>query len=257
MTLKYVGEGLKGDQGLTRGNKALMDAAITGEPVDVFFDCGDIQLPHGEHRRFEKHFLAGGQWRVVAHEYRYVAAERRKLWRFTLVPVNEVTRQTLQAIFFDGAPAFERLLKRFAKVRQDLYQDFGHILKARDSIAGHLGEYFAVKQFNTHFPTKPLVRVRSNFRDLDAIQTGSGTRYAVKTVTMVPQKTSNIWTPLVELPAAIDGFLIVDLDPFELSLRGLFRLPVRNARKFWSVDAYQGAGKLSIDERFRDFAEKL
>lgn len=44
MTLTYIGEGKTGDQQLTRGNRALVEAAATGEPVDVFFDCGDIQL---------------------------------------------------------------------------------------------------------------------------------------------------------------------------------------------------------------------
>jgi hypothetical protein len=61
-----------------------------------------------------------------------------------------------------------------------------------------------------------------------------------------------------DLSAAVDGFLVLDLDPFKLSPRGLFRLPVRRVREFWSPDAYQrGAGKLNIDDRFRDAAEQL
>jgi hypothetical protein len=257
MTMKYVGEGLKGDQALTRGNQALVDAARTGDPVDVFFDCGDIQLPYGESRKFEKHFIAGGSWRVVDAQFRHVPSEGRKVWRFTLVPMDEETRRTLQSIFLDAGTGFERVLKRFAKVRSELYHDFDHILRARDSIAGHVGEYFAVRGFNARYPERPLVRVRSNFRDLDAIQTGSGSRFAVKTVTTVPQKTSNIWTPLAELPSCIDGFLVVDLDPFELEPRALFRMSVSKAKRFWSIDAYQGAGKLTIDERFRDAAEQI
>jgi hypothetical protein len=257
MTLTYVGEGLKGDQSLTRGNAALVEAARTGDPVDVFFDCGDIQLPCGEDRKFEKHFLAGGSWRVVGTEFRHVAAEGRKVWQFTLVPVDEETRRTLQSIFLASGTGFERVLKRFAKVRSELYKDFDHILRARDSIAGHVGEYFAIKLFNGHFPAKPLVRVRSNFKDLDAIQTGSGHRFAVKTVTVNPQKTSNIWTPLDELPRNIDGFLIVDLDPFELEPKALFRLPVSKAKRFWSIDKHQGSGKLTVDDRFRDVAEQI
>lgn len=111
MTLTYVGEGLKGDQALTRGNAALVEAARTGDPVDVFFDCGDIQLPCGEEQKFEKHFLAGGSWQVVGSEFRQVAAEGRKVWRFTLVPVDEETRRTLQSIFVTdrGSPLGQSL----------------------------------------------------------------------------------------------------------------------------------------------------
>jgi hypothetical protein len=258
MTLTYLGEGLKGDQKLTRGNKALLDAATTGDPVDVFLDCGDIQLPCRGTRKLEKHLLAGGAWRVVSAQLRYVPSEARKVYRFKLVPIDEETRRVLQTIFLDAATGFERLLKKFAKVRSELYQDFNHILRARDSIAGHVGEYFAVQGFNSRFPDRPLVRVRSNFPDLDAIQTGSGYRFAVKTVTTFPQKTSNIWTPLSALPRSIDSFLILDLDPFELQPRALFRLPVQKAKPFWSADAHQGgAGKLTIDERFKDTAEQI
>lgn len=257
MTLKYIGEGLKGDQQLTPRNKALVEAASSGDPVEVFFDCGDIQLPVGNDRKFEKHLLAGGRWRVVEAEYRRHASENRKVWQFSLVPVREETRRALQAVFLESATGFETVLKRFAKVRSELYRDFDYILRARDSIAGHVGEYFAIKRFNGQYPGRPLVRVRSNFRDLDAIQAGSGNRYAVKTVTTTPQKTSNIWTPLDELQRSIDGFLVLDLDPFELKPRTLFRLPVAKARKVWSPDAYQGAGKLLIDERFRDIADQV
>lgn len=163
----------------------------------------------------------------------------------------------LQTIFLDSATGFEAKLKRFARARHEMYETFGHILRARDSIAGQIGEYFAVKRFNSRFREQPLVRVRSNFRDLDAIQTRSGKRYAVKTVTSAVSKTSNIWTPLDELSDLIDGFLILDLDPNELTPRNLFRLPVRKAERFWSFDGYQKAGKLTVDDRFRAEAETI
>ncbi len=257
MTLTYVGEGLKGDQRLTRGNKALVDAARTGESVEVFFDCGDIQLPYGETKKYEKHLVAGGQWRVVDAEFRFVQSEGRKVWRFRLNPIDEVVRKTLQSIFLTTSTGFEPLLRRFAKLRRELYGSFDHILRARDSIAGHLGEYFAVRGFNAKSPARPLVRLRSNFPDLDAIQTGSGTRFAVKTVTSNPQKTSNIWTKLDDLPRNIDIFLVLDLDPLALEPRALFQLPVRKVKRFWSIDSYQGAGKLTIDDRFRDEADQI
>jgi hypothetical protein len=257
MTLTYIGEGRRGDQELTRGNKALAEAAEKGQFVDVFFDCGDIQLPQGKEKKFEKHYLAGGEWRVASAKHQWHAAEGRKVWTFALVPRDENTRKTLQAIFLDAATGFEPLLKKFALLRKALYTEFDHILRARDSIAGHIGEYFAVKGFNTRYRDRPLVRVRSNFPDLDAIQTGSGARFAVKTVTAVRQHTSNIWTSLDELPRTIDAFLVLDLDRDKLEPKGLFRLPIAKAKRFWTIDNYQHAGKLLIDERFRDVAEQI
>jgi hypothetical protein len=258
MTLTYIGEGRKGDQTLTRGNQALVDAQKTGAPVEVFFDCGDIQLPiGGKSKKPEKHLLAGGAWRVMDVAYRHVAAEGRSVYLFTLVPAHADIHTTLSTLFLGASTNFEEVLSRFATVRTELYEGYRHILHARDSIAGHVGEYFAMKGFNAHYPARPLVRVRSNFADLDAIQTSSGHRYAVKTVTSAIQKTSNIWTPLKDLPRVIDGFLVVDLDPWKLEPNGLFFLPVRKAARFWSRDTYQGSGKLKIDQEFRDAAERI
>lgn len=256
MTLTYIGEGRKGDQPLSSRNKALVDAANTGQLVDVFFDCGDIRLPAGGQHEFEKHFLAGGRWRVIRAEF--IPADDRKVWSFKLEPENGETRAILQTIFLDAnSDGFEGAVRRFAKARMVLYTTYRHIMRARDSIAGHIGEYFAVRGFNSHFPDRPLVRVRSNFPDLDAIQTGSGVRFAVKTVTSVIQKTSNIWTPLKELHRSIDWFLIMDLDPLELFPRALFKMPIHSAPRFWSPDSYQKTGKLLIDRRFRDEAEPI
>lgn len=257
MTLSYIGEGRRGDQALSRGNRALVEAAASGQPIDVFFDCGDIQLPVGKPKKLEKHFLAGGEWRVVTATHKWHAQEGRNVWMFALVPRDENSRKTLQAIFLDAATGFEHLLKKFALLRKTLYTEFDHILKARDSIAGHIGEYFAVKGFNSRYRERPLVRVRSNFPDLDAIQTGSGSRFAVKTVTSLRQHTSNIWTPLADLPMTIDAFLVLDLDRDKLEPRALFRLPVSKAKRFWSIDNYQHSGKLLIDDRFRDVAEQI
>ena len=189
--------------------------------------------------------MSAGPWKVTDAVYTHRPEEARRVWVFKLEPADEKTRAILQSVFQDGVAAFEDVLRRFATVRTELYSNFAHILRARDSIAGHVGEYFAVKRFNKRFPERPLVRVRSNFKDLDAIQTGSGARYAVKTVTKATQTTSNIWTPLADLPRSIDAFLVLDLDPFALEPRGLFRLPVSKATRFWRTDRYQGAGKLS------------
>jgi hypothetical protein len=251
MRLEYVGEGLQGSQSLTRGNVALRSALGSEDPVDVFFDCGDIQLPVGEEQKFEKHFVAGGQWRVVRARYAAAISEARRVWRFTLVPTDVATELMMEAIF-GGVPvaSFEDLLKRFARVRRQLYDRFPHILPARDSIAGHVGEYFAVQRFNRKFPDVPLVRVRSNFRDLDAVQTRTGRRFAVKIVTDIPSKTSNIWCPFPHIRERLDDFLIVHLDRDELRPRNMYRLPASRAEPFWFEDTYQRSGKLNIDERF-------
>jgi hypothetical protein len=256
--LVYVGEGREGDQKLTRGNAALVEAARSGSPVTVFFDCGDIQLPSGSEKKFEKHFVSGGAWHVGSARYGWSRAENRRVWRFVLEPADEETRLTVEAIFAGEAlQSFETLLGRFAKVRRQLYEGYEHVLRARDSIAGQVGEYFAVQGFNRRFPELPLVRVRSNFPDLDAVQTKTGRRFAVKTVTGIPQNTSNIWSPLDELRDRIDDFLVVHLDPFDLVPKSLYRLPAARAPDFWSKDNYQGSGKLKIDVRFQRIAREL
>jgi hypothetical protein len=79
----------------------------------------------------------------------------------------------------------------------------------------------------------------------------------VKTVTGIPQNTSNIWSPLPELRDVVDEFLIVHLDAFELVPRATFRLPVAMAAAFWLVDKHQRCGKLKIDERFQSVAAPL
>lgn len=64
-------------------------------------------------------------------------------------------------------------------------------------------------------------------------------------------------TPLEELPRVIDGFLVLELDPWKLKPRALFKLPVSKAKRVWSTDRYQGSGKLTFDERFKDLAEAV
>lgn len=71
-TIIYTGEGRRGDQSLTRGNRALLDAIETGRPVPLFNKLGVGR------------WQSLGFWRVTAAEHRYDEAERRMLWRFTL-----------------------------------------------------------------------------------------------------------------------------------------------------------------------------
>jgi len=75
-TISYTGEGRRGDQHLSPGNRALLDAVESGHAVPLFnkLGVGRWQLT--------------GLWRVAAAEHRYDERERRMLWRFTLRRVD-------------------------------------------------------------------------------------------------------------------------------------------------------------------------
>ena len=75
----YVGEGRRGDQMLTPGNRALLSAVESGHAVPLFNKLGVGR------------WRLTGLWRVTAAERRFDEAGRRMLWRFTLrrVPGQE------------------------------------------------------------------------------------------------------------------------------------------------------------------------
>lgn len=68
----YYGEGRRGDQLLTPGNRALLAAIETGHAVPLFNKLGPGRWQHT------------GLWRVADAAHLYHPAERRMLWRFTL-----------------------------------------------------------------------------------------------------------------------------------------------------------------------------
>jgi hypothetical protein len=68
----YVGEGRRGDQHLTPGNRALLAAVESGHAVPLFNKLGVGRWQHM------------GLWRVTCPEHRFDPAGRRMLWRFTL-----------------------------------------------------------------------------------------------------------------------------------------------------------------------------
>lgn len=76
-TMSYTGEGRRGDQGLTPGNRALMDATKTAHSVPVF-----LKLAVGRWRHT-------GFWRVTEAAHRYDEEQRRMLWLFTLRRVSD------------------------------------------------------------------------------------------------------------------------------------------------------------------------
>ncbi|HYP53689.1 MAG TPA: hypothetical protein VEQ42_09120 [Pyrinomonadaceae bacterium] len=81
-TILYVGEGRRGDQHLTPGNRALLAAVESGHAVPLFnkLSVGRWQLT--------------GFWRVARAEHRFDAGENRMLWRFTLKRVRRRVRQS-------------------------------------------------------------------------------------------------------------------------------------------------------------------
>jgi hypothetical protein len=76
-TISYTGEGRRGDQHLSPGNRALLAAIESGHAVPLF---NKLSVGRWQHVGF---------WRVEAAERRFDPAERRLLWRFTLRRAGE------------------------------------------------------------------------------------------------------------------------------------------------------------------------
>ena len=74
--VSYTGEGRRGDQRLTPGNRALLAAVESGHAVPLFNKLGVGRWQHM------------GEWRVTDAAHLFDPAERRMLWRFTLRRVS-------------------------------------------------------------------------------------------------------------------------------------------------------------------------
>jgi len=196
-TIRYVGEGKTGDQILNPRNRRLREMCGSAALLDLFLDCGDLFHP--------KKLLYAGKWAVVDSKFKRLGG--RKVYLFTLKAHTAYVIQFLKFTFFDTQQdKFERSLQRFSKARRTLYQNFPDVLRARDNIAGEIGEYFAIKALNRS-ERNSVIRLGSGLKDIDAIQTRNGTTYAIKTIGKIPQTTSNIWA---KKPAeAVDYFVIV------------------------------------------------
>ena len=70
--IDYTGEGRRGDQALTPGNRALLAAVETAHPVPLF-----CKLAAGRWRHT-------GLWRVASARHVFDEGARRMLWSFTL-----------------------------------------------------------------------------------------------------------------------------------------------------------------------------
>jgi hypothetical protein len=253
--LSYVGHGRTGDQKPDYWNRLLMDARHRPRLVRVFLDCGDLFRP--------KQLLYAGEWNVIS--WRRKVEKRRRVFRFLLKPSSRATLQQLRDIILYPVvnDSFEKALRRFGKQRHLLYSRFPGVLRARDNLAGTVGEYWGLTAFNKQCDGRPLIRCSTSFRDIDAIQSGTSNGFAIKTVTRFPAMSSNIWSAefaddktVVHAArkgnrsgpiAAINNFLIVLLDDC-LVPQFIAHLPARVAKKFARKDRYQGSTKLAICE---------
>ena len=165
-TIRYMGEGKTGDQILNARNRRLHDMSGSAALLDLFLDCGDLFSP--------KKLLYAGKWSVVKSEYKLL--DGRKAYLFTLKAHSASVAKFLKFTFVDTTNAkFEQSLKKFAKARHGIYDDFPEVLRAKDNIAGEIGEYFGIKALN-NFEKNTVIRLSSGLKDIDAIQTGNGTR---------------------------------------------------------------------------------
>jgi hypothetical protein len=76
----YTGEGRRGDQALTPGNRALLEAIETGHAVPLF---NKLSVGRWQHMGF---------WRVRDARHAFDAEENRMLWLFTLQKAHRVKR---------------------------------------------------------------------------------------------------------------------------------------------------------------------
>jgi hypothetical protein len=81
-SISYTGEGRRGDQHLSPGNRALLAAIETGHAVPLFNKLSTGRWQHT------------GYWKVTHAEHRYNEKEKRMLWLFTLEKVmRDVKRE--------------------------------------------------------------------------------------------------------------------------------------------------------------------
>lgn len=70
--ISYTGEGRRGDQGLSPGNRALLAAIESGHAMPLYNKLAPGRWQHM------------GFWRVTAAQHIFDQRENRMLWRFTL-----------------------------------------------------------------------------------------------------------------------------------------------------------------------------
>jgi hypothetical protein len=255
--LSYVGHGREGHHKRDHWNKLLLDAQTKMTPVRAFLDCGDLFHP--------KQLLYAGEWYV--DRWRRSTEQNRRVFRFSLIPRSEQSLQQLRDVILypKANEVFEDALRRFGKQRQSLYARFSSVLRAKDNIAGAIGEYWALAAFNRQCNGRPLIRCSTSFKDIDAIQSGTSNGFAIKTVSKFPTTSSSIWSSEFGTSqahrvrpkksrrrsgpiATINNFLIVILDDY-LQPRFIGHLPARIAKQFSRPDLYQGSNKLHICEQ--------
>lgn len=212
----------------------------------MFLDCGDLFRP--------KRLFYAGEWTVGGWDY--TKERHRWIFRFDLRPVLPDTVDTLRYTFLHESllSHFDHDLRTFARQREHLYTAYPFVMRSRDNVAAEIGEYYAIRYFNRAPPHQALIRLRSGFRDVDAIQAGTGKGFAIKTTTRLGAPSSNIWSPLLKKnkqrsrpSIQIDQFIVVLLS---LDLKPLFVgvVPRRHIESIVRRDTYQNSLKFLIDK---------
>ena len=236
--IMYVGEVKTGDQKENPRNLALIDAEKSGRPIRVFLDCGDLFSP--------KKLLFAGDWHVRGKKY--VSVDGRMVYRFRLEPEDQATAEHLVFTFgtLGANDNFESDLRNFAAVRQRIHAQLGANVRSTDNILGEIGKYFAINKFNLKYPAHPLIRLSGSHKDVDAIQAGTGKRFAIKTIGEIPGITSNIWTKNIDEIA--DAFLVTCLDCDILEPNLVFTVTMIQAAPFLKQNRVQGCRMLRVDD---------
>lgn len=236
--LTCVVEGKAGDPKETPRDLALSNAEKSGSPIRVFLDCGNLFSP--------KKLLHAGEWHVRGKDC--VSVGGRTACRHRLEPDDPVAADHLAFAFgvLGANDGFESDLKAFAAARKRLHAQHGSLVKSGDNIAEGIGTYYAIKEFNLKHPAHPLIRLSGAHKDIDAIQAGTGTRFAIKTIGNIPSMTSNIWSK--NIVDSIDAFLVTYLDRDLLEPIRVFIVTVSQAEPFLKKDQYQGCRKLRVDD---------
>ena len=219
-------------------NLALSNAEKSGSPIRVFLDCGNLFSP--------KKLLHAGEWHVRGKEC--VSVGGRMACQLRLEPDDPAAADHLAFTFgaLGANDGFESDLKAFAAARKRLHARHGALVKSGDNIAEGTGTYYAIKAFNLKHPARPLIRLSGSHKDADAIQTGTGKRFAIKTIWEIPSMTSNVWSQ--DINQAADAFLITHLDRDSLEPIRVFSVTASQAKPFLRKNRVQGCRKLRVDD---------
>jgi len=100
---QYTGEGKRGDQKMSIGNKALRDHARTNRSLRVFVADGKVPKRNTKLQRYVGEFALDIEEPYFQREARDVDGKSRKVFVFRLRPVGDVVRKAQNANAFSGS----------------------------------------------------------------------------------------------------------------------------------------------------------